>query len=301
MDGRGGCCIARYTGSTYQSSKVDRIMLRFRPIAPKPATASCVSGGSSPENSEVPVKSGRGKRKYVRDTKSKGNGRRCNVSKKRKASPDETVTSLSGGDTVVTLPLLPETPDRKETLERSQSEKSSERTPIWLSFDGSKSGGESQDLAGAEPAAVNPVKSDRAAVVVPQAVRVVGSCVTVENVTDTWVDGDGLGCSDEERVMSLKRDTCPGFVSDAQNRICWANSACREMVGQAEGGEMMMWLVLRDRVAAPPATCRAFTCRVKVTCGKDRSTMTLPCDVWRMDGGGFAWRLDVKAALCLGR
>ncbi|KAK7858074.1 hypothetical protein CFP56_014543 [Quercus suber] len=37
------------------------------------------------------------------------------------------------------------------------------------------------------------------------------------------------------------------------------------------------------------------------TCGKERSSITLPCDVWRMDGGGFAWRLDVKAALSLGR
>ncbi|CBI15623.3 unnamed protein product, partial [Vitis vinifera] len=45
MDAKGGCCIARYAGGAYDMSKVDRIMLRFRPIAPKPTSAGSVSGG----------------------------------------------------------------------------------------------------------------------------------------------------------------------------------------------------------------------------------------------------------------
>ncbi|KAL0415716.1 UNVERIFIED_CONTAM: hypothetical protein Slati_3403500 [Sesamum latifolium] len=50
MDRRagGGCCIARYAGGAYDKSKVDRIMQRFRPIAPKPAAGGgSLSAGSS--------------------------------------------------------------------------------------------------------------------------------------------------------------------------------------------------------------------------------------------------------------
>ena len=62
---------------------------------------------------------------------------------------------------------------------------------------------------------------------------------------------------------------------------------------------------MKEETAVPSLTHSAFTCRVRVvqcdTLGKERSSLTLPCDVGIMDGGGFAWRLDVKAALCLGR
>jgi len=40
------------------------------------------------------------------------------------------------------------------------------------------------------------------------------SCVTVECVTNTWVEGEWLGSTDEERRVRLNRDTCPGFISE---------------------------------------------------------------------------------------
>ncbi|KAK9278175.1 hypothetical protein L1049_027735 [Liquidambar formosana] len=306
MDGRGGCCIARYAGGVYDMSKVDRIMLRFRPIAPKPAaTGGSSSGGSTPENNnEVQVKSGRGKRKYVRDNTS-SNNKRCN--KKRKASPEEKNEGFSG-DTVVTLPLLPETPDRKDSPARASPTtdhpdltttatiKQVKNVPIWLNFNNSMSDIMNRQVHGF-------CGSDRT-VVMPQPVRPVGSCVTVECVTDTWVDvaGEGLGCTDEERRKNLEWDTCPAFISDGLNRVTWTNRAYRRMVGQVDLSEeeMMVWLVMKEGV---PVTYPAFTCRVRLqyTCGKERSSLTLPCDVWRMDGGGCAWRLDVEAALSLGR
>ncbi|KAM5571729.1 hypothetical protein ABKV19_012026 [Rosa sericea] len=267
MDGRGGCCIARYGGGggVYDTSKVDRIMLRFRPIAPKPVGGS-VSGGSTPENSE---NCRRGKRRYVRD-------KRCNNRKRKASSPPDKKKGA-----VTTLSLLPESPEPKHSPEERSS-------ATWLSFE-SFPGNTSPEYKVVNMPALRPV-------------RVVESYVTVDCVTDTWVEGGGLGFTDEERRMSLETDTCPGFLSDGYGRVVWTNGAYRSMVGQEnETDEVTVCLVVKETasVTAVALAHPAFTCRVRVqyTCG----SITLPCDVWRMEGGGFAWRLDVKAALCLGR
>ncbi|KAJ6418130.1 hypothetical protein OIU84_001503 [Salix udensis] len=113
----------------------------------------------------------------------------------------------------------------------------------------------------------------------------------------------------------MEKDTCPGFISDDYGRVTWTNEAYRMMVGQGEGGDrqVFVWLAMKEKVpmAVTVAGHKAFTCRVRVqyqkydTCRvnlKEKiSIVTVPCDVWRMDSGCFAWRLDVKAALCLGR
>ncbi|KAL1810409.1 hypothetical protein ACET3Z_027399 [Daucus carota] len=257
MEGRGGCCIARYN----DMSEVDRIMLKYRPIAPKPVGVSGGgAGGSVPESAGTT----RPKRRYVK------NGNRRVGTGRRKVSPEKSSSggSSSSGETVVTLPLLPETPVKGKN------------SPIWLSFDR----GDMGHVAFTERPA-----------------RLVKSCVTVESVMDTWLDRYGLGRTDEEKVMSLENDTCPGFVSDGYNSVMWTNKACREMNG---GDSTRVWLVMKDLVVLPLMS-EAFTCRVRViTCRNDGGSpcaMTVPCDVWRMDNGGFAWRLDINAALCLGR
>nr|XP_023909530.1 uncharacterized protein LOC112021193 [Quercus suber] len=318
MDGRGGCCIASYgANGVYDMSKMDMIMLRFRPIAPKPAAGAGSSGASSPEKADAYVKSGgRGKRKYVKSnnsnssnssgSSSSGNtnsssNKRCN-SKKRKASPE-----------VVTLPLLPETPDRKDSPARlsppAEKKEAAARAdlPVLLSFDGKNNNSNNQ---------VGFWSSDRTVVMG------VGSCVIVECVNDTWTVDGQLGSTDEERRMSLERDTCPGFVSDGLGRVTWTNGAYRKMMmmmghddhddhdhDNHQHHEVAVWLVIKEEslreIMARTLSYTSFTCRVRLvqydTCGKERSSITLPCDVWRMDGGGFAWRLDVKAALSLGR
>lgn len=303
MDGRGGCCIARYAGGgAYDMSKVDRIMLRFRPIAPKPVSTGSLSGGSTPEISDHSVKSGRGKRKYVKDNNNNAtNTRRCN-SKKRKASPDGK-RDETAVETVVTLPLLPETPEPKDFSARVSPE--ARDPPMWLSFD-SFSGNNNNDDNTNQVDFGACGSSDRTILTMPQPVRLLGSCVTVECVTDMWMDGNGLGCTDEERKANLGKDTCPGFISDGFGRVTWTNGAYRMMVaGNGEElGDEMVWLVMKEKVpVAITLKYPAFTCRVRLqyTYGKEKNSLTLPCDVWRMDGGGFAWRLDVKAALCLGR
>lgn len=290
-------------------SKVDRIMLKFRPIAPKPAAAgSSVSGTTTPpQKSEVPVRTGRWKRRYVKDNKNSNNNKRsssggCSPTpsrRKRKArSVEENESSaktVSGGETVVTLPLLSESPERKD----NSVDVMKKNAPIWLSFGGNQ--GNNSDNSN-NNGQLQGVGMDRSVVMFPQPVRVVGSWVKVESVTDAWVEGYGLGRTDEEKLINLERDSCPGFISDGLNRVRWANKAYKAMVGDG-AGEVVVWLVMKDDVRLPESkSMAAFTCRVRVVrCGKEKNSLILPCDVWRMDGGGFAWRLDTEAALSLGR
>lgn len=275
MDGRGGCCIARYTGGGVSDmSNFGRIMMRFRPIAPKPPSPNgSVSGGGSnsmPQNTDPSVKTGRGKRKYTKDSASAKNTNKKVCNRKRKAPPENSASggSVLGGETVVTLPLFPEKSDVKESKKRAAPS-----APSWLSF------------------GVEEREKSAAAVV---------SWVKVECVTNSSVDCYRLGRTDEERVMGLQRDTCPGFISDSLNRVMWTNGTYRQMVA-AGTEEVVACLVIKAGVVVP-AGVPSFTCRVRVvTCGKDKISVTLPCDVWRMDTGGFAWRLDTTVALSLGR
>lgn len=305
MNGKGGgCCIARYGGGgggMYGISKVDRIMLKYRPIAPKPVIAG--SGGSSTENSGGHVKSERTKRKYVRV---KQNKKKKETSSKKKFTPPPTSPQIE--QEVVTLSLLPETPTQKQTSSAfglvSQATvkcncsrnittiKKSE--PMWLDFNT-----EAQKLCLGQMKGVVPVFSKPMQPAPPQVV----SYVTVECVTDTWVDIPGLGCTDEERVRNMEHDTCPSFISDGQNRVVWTNKAYRQM---AAADNISVVLLRKDNWTPLPLTFPAFTCKVRVTSAVNSNrttttTTTLPCDVWRMGRGACAWRLDVKAALSLGR
>ncbi|KAL8217512.1 hypothetical protein R6Q57_020885 [Mikania cordata] len=301
MNGKaGGYCIARYDGcGIYDMSKVDSIMLKFRPIAPKPVAAGCGSGSSSTTtaNGNGYVKCGRSKRRYVRVNKNK-------IKKEnfKKSCDDKTrLKASSFSHPVVTLSLLPETPNRDENKPVTgvtdqvsvvhDNKRASPPPPsppaVWLSFN-------------------NHVKKPARR---PQVV----SNVTVECLTDTWVDLEGLGCTDEERVMNMEKDTCPGFISDGQDKVVWTNEAYRQMAGGGhvvDGEDVQVVLVRKDKWISSPVTYPAFTCKVRVTSSPlggrktpspSSPTLTLPCDVWRMARGACAWRLDVKAALSLGR
>uniref|UniRef100_A0A1J3HL37 DUF7950 domain-containing protein n=2 Tax=Noccaea caerulescens TaxID=107243 RepID=A0A1J3HL37_NOCCA len=292
MNFRGGCCLARYGGGPggggHDMSKVDRIMLRYRPIAPRPNSG----GSSSPPVDSVSSKSRRGgKRKYSKENSSSsggsvnsnGNSKRCNRRRNE------------NGSEMVTLPLLPETPESKASPSQSQARVLAPVSelgpvPLWLSF------GDVGRYQTATKASDLTAKTE----------TVVSSLLTVECVTEGEYE---LVCKDEERKMNLERDTCPGFISDGSGRVIWTNGSYRELViGKEEENKccsskkMSVWLVMKEK---PLLTQRTFTCRMRLqyTCrdNKEVSSITSPCDVWRMNDGCFAWRLDVNAALCLGR
>ncbi|KAJ8544985.1 hypothetical protein K7X08_017568 [Anisodus acutangulus] len=281
MDGGNGWPAARYAGGPQDTTIMNRIMLKFRPIAPKP-----VAGGSSPASTPEDkkmelVSKRRVKRKYVRvkkNSKCKGN-KEDEVKKER---------SLQFGDneTVLTLPLMPESSSGvNKSIENIGSR------PFWMNFQKS----ENSDVL-----AVGSVyQLDRT--VEMQNKRVVESWVIVDRVTNTLVDGESLGSTDMEKMKSLEADTCPGLISDGLDRVQWVNLAYRRMVDPLEGSgtlpELVTWLVVKEKLDL--SSSPAFACTVRILYMKQSQTM--PCDVWKMEFGGFAWRFDAKAALRLGR
>ncbi|KAI3504555.1 hypothetical protein L1887_26120 [Cichorium endivia] len=313
MDGRGGCCITRYSrgggggGMSSGMSKVERIMLKFRPIAPKPLPDGSGSSCSTMENSDGYGGSRRRKRKYVRVNGNKAKKDTSPVSNKRKVSTSSPSVS-GGGDAVVTLSLMPETPDRKEKLPARSSP--TEQYPDLLSplptvncnklapicFDGHARGTERLMVPVTDHAVAMPKPTTKRSQVV--------SFVTMECVTETWLKGDVLGFTDKARMMSMEMDACPSFITNSCDMVVWTNKAYREMTAGAVTDETALVVKKYNRVAMP-VSLPAFTCKVKVTWGTERtstsSNLTAPCDVWRLQTGGYAWRLDVKSALSLGR
>ncbi|XP_013671448.2 uncharacterized protein LOC106375964 [Brassica napus] len=278
MNFRGGCCIARYGDSGGDMSKVDRIMLRYRPIAPRPDSG----GSSSPPLDSVSPKSRRGKRKYSKENSSSSGGSvNSNGNSKRRRNEE-----AKNGSETVTLPLLPETPERRKEPPRVLVPAAASS---WLSFgdDGRyQAAKKSLDLT--------------EGLLTARTETVVSSLLTVECVTEGEYE---LGCTDEEKKMNLERDTCPGFISDGLGRVVWTNGSYRDLVIGKDKccSKMSVWLVMKEK---PLLTKRTFTCRMRLqyTCRDSLvSSITSPCDGWKMNDGGFAWRLDVNAALFLGR
>ncbi|KAK1407187.1 hypothetical protein QVD17_38800 [Tagetes erecta] len=250
----------------------------------------------------------RRKRKYVRVNKNKKDVTNTRLKKRKvvSSSPDE---KSGGGDAVVTLSLMPETPDRKENLPNSPSvlslsptvssagENCNRFSPVLLSFNNHQSSRDSHVIKHTSPT-------------LPPRKTVVTSFVTVECVTETWMnDGagylEGLAFTDQARVMNMEMDTCPSFITNSRDTVVWTNKAYREMItgGYGASDETTLVSVKKFNRVTMPVSHAAFTCQVKVAWGTERSlsTVTAPCDVWRMRSGGYAWRVDVKAALSLGR
>lgn len=254
--------------------RVGRIMLKYRPIAPKPAAMAPAAPAatdlkSAPSSARLkrktPVATAPGTRPGKRGRKPKIINATLQPQteereEKCSSSSSSTTTTTSGDSLLVTLPLMPVSPELK---------------PV--------------------PSA-SPANGTVAAVVVPTPVRPVGSWVTVEGLTDIWRE-------EVPAMPGFASDEAPALVSDGWGRVTWANAAYKNLVtgGGQEGEEVRVGLVTRGLVPAW-GTCGGFTCRVRVRYAcrkKGKVSLAAPCDVWRVDGGGYAWRLDVKAALSL--
>ncbi|KAK0589566.1 hypothetical protein LWI29_015890 [Acer saccharum] len=107
-------CMLRWAGGAQEKTvNMDRIMLRYRPIAPKPV------GGGGSDSKNVLVNNKRSKRKYVRVSKNNIGGYR----RKKKTTTqvlDGTGSKDGTDDKMVTLQLLPERAD-SEDLTRTTS------------------------------------------------------------------------------------------------------------------------------------------------------------------------------------
>ncbi|OIT31723.1 PREDICTED: uncharacterized protein LOC109208319 [Nicotiana attenuata] len=271
---------------------MNRIMLRFRPIAPKPV-ADGSGPDSKPESEKAePVSRRRGKRKYVRVKKN----RKCNNSTEKEERKDG---SDNNNGSIVTLQLLPESsssvtnPTDNVSFQKEISFSELDQ-PQWMSFHEYDNNGIS--------AFSSPDQLDLK--VAMQTPKKVESWVMVEGMTKMFVDREALGSTDTEKMKNLETDTCPGLISDAQNRVKWVNPAYRRMVDPLEDGgapaEMMVRLVVRKEEKSEELPAFACIVRVVYTLKNKKNSRTIPCDVWKMEFGGFAWRFDTITVLSLG-
>lgn len=246
--------------STQSYSVMNRIMLRFRPIAPKPPGGENLSDAADLEKRNGSVK--RTKRKYVRV--------RCRQSRTKKSENPvaEELLSPSSENRFVTLQLLPE---------RSDSERICNSDNMIIH---EKNDEVSAELGGGT-AEMCRFRSG------------IESWIVVECVTETGTGG-GVGFTD------LEKDTCPGFVSDGSNKVVWINEAYRKMVKAEGGVEVTVWLIVKEILPRFCLSFACRVRLVQHSGQGHKWNRIVPCDVYRlMDFQGFAWKLDVNTALSL--
>ncbi|KAM1410585.1 hypothetical protein ACFX13_023678 [Malus domestica] len=297
MDARDGWHVPYGETGALDKAIIHRTMIRFRPIAPKPADGGYSSGTTSADGKTALSASNRVKRKYIRVAKNPKNNNGARKIINSRSSTEDNPTA------VVTLQLMPEKTDSRDfsgsgswctSVDPTVVKTSDNRElPTWMNLNPKMNWSvwNADTRSGTDLTAVVP------------RVAAVDSWVTVESVTDTCMDVRGLGCTDVEKLKSLDKDTCPGFTSDGFNRVQWVNEAYKRMVNYVEGqsppAEVVVRLATKESL---PYTHPAFSCRVRLqyyTRQKEKCSRMVPCDVWRMECG-LAWRLDIKAALSLG-
>ncbi|CAM0952385.1 unnamed protein product [Alopecurus aequalis] len=281
MERKDGCCglAPGYGGAAGQAWQVGNIMLKFRPIAPKPAAMA-----PAPMTPAV----GAGKRKRKAAVGSGGGGNKRGRKPKKAAA------------TVATAPAATQKVDdagKDKPLSSSPSSSSSGMTSV-----------DSSTPPPPPPAtplvhAPSPAEKEGFSVAALKPLRpVVASCVvTVESVTGTWRDAG-------EAPSAGGDDEAPAFVSDQWGRVTWMNLAFSRAVSSgatatsASASDAGVVLAAKDGADVPAwGSCAGFTCRVRVTyaCPR-RGSLVAPCDVWRLDAAaGYLWRLDLQATLTL--
>lgn len=273
-DGGAGWCME---GGRGVDRDINRILLKYRPIAPKP-----VVGGSDLSISGSSLLTGkRTKRRYVRVSSGRCKNKDKNKEDKR----------------VVTLQLLPERVDSEGYGDAKNSDLTAlERDNNNNNFDVNSNHSPSDGV-------FRSIVSS----------RVAESWIVVESVEDNLYANDHQVMWNDNFVQhQLEGDTYPGFISRAESgRVEWVNEAYRRMVGCGSSAIshsplIVVWLKIKEEFAEVISRVgNVFSCWVKVQYnnnedGRRGVSMVLPCDAWRVENGGFAWRLDARAALCLG-
>ncbi|XP_021299337.1 uncharacterized protein LOC110427997 [Herrania umbratica] len=201
---------AKLPRGSQDKTVINRIMLRFRPIAPKPVAGETRSGGDQCDNKNLLLSKPRAKRKYVRVRKN-------NINRKKRSSSDHLHHEELSKDPerIVTLQLLPEKTEANGSIIKQNDAVLEENQGTPLLFD--------LNFNNRWIDRMGVVEEPDQMVVVSQKrkVTVVESWVTVECVTDTCMDGRKLGSTDVDRTKNLEADTCPGFISDGLNRVQW--------------------------------------------------------------------------------
>ncbi|OAY29598.1 uncharacterized protein LOC110602025 [Manihot esculenta] len=309
MNGGEGWRVITCAAGAQDKTIINSVMLRFRPIAPKPVTDGSSSGSWKPENKNGGVTSVRTKRKYVRVKKSNEYYKRRR--KKKSSDLERDGREDDSNEKLLTLQLLPEKTDL--TQDSTIVKGSSSRDDRTVRKELVQECTDPSSLLNSRKQVTDDLClltfTDRTAAMAEK--RTIETWVTVESVTDTCMDlVGGLGSTDEEKMNNLKKDTCPGFISDGRTKVEWVNEAYKKMVmvrpennnrKYPPADEITVKLAIKEKLL-PYLYNPAFTCwvRLQYTWQKEKFSQMVPCDVWKMESGGYAWKLDIKAALSLG-
>ncbi|XP_027152713.1 uncharacterized protein LOC113755608 [Coffea eugenioides] len=280
-----------------------RMMLRFRPIAPKPIDGQANSTHLLPEKTD-----GKSVGRVLKKKKYAGNRKNSQLrnpkrERRNRKSPVEpsSLTSEQGSssrdDSLVTLQLLPKRSDD----DKEQDLKSTGQ--VWCS--------NAEDYPRNPDLRCLSQSSSNDFVGYEKPVAMIESRVIVERVLTKAcmeLDGLGLGFSDVDKINKICADPCPGFVSDFSGKVQWVNEAFKKLVisdqehkkHHHQATELGVELVVKQEYL--PYWDPSFACTVRFEYVWDghKCSRVIPCDVWRMDFGGFAWKLDINASLSLG-
>ncbi|WCJ27505.1 hypothetical protein M5689_009243 [Euphorbia peplus] len=282
MDIREGRRVLGYFGDASDKTIINQIMLRFRPIAPKPAVSGADSDLAALNTQDIMISKRRSKRKYVRVRRNNNNNNRLRKSQTyQQIGEDKEIRGLVT-QTAVTLQLLPD--DNNNPMKKSH-----ERERSGCNQAGNLKLKEVESVDCVDQTTVKKIR--------------VESWVTVECVTKTYACMDsGIGLTDVERVKNLEEEVRPGFISDGSDKVRWVNGAYKRMLMKKEEENNIIVCLVSQQKLVPFEYCSAFRCWVRLEekeTEKSAASKMVPCDVWRMDCGGFAWRLDIEAALSL--
>ncbi|KAE8672458.1 Cytochrome C1 family isoform 1 [Hibiscus syriacus] len=190
-----------YTDGAQDKTVINSIMLRFRPIAPKPVSGDSVSDGARIDNKNLLLCKPRAKRKYAKVRKN-------NIRRKKRSSSDPLHhdEASKNPENIVTLQLLPEKTEGNRSVNNQNGRVLEEnQDPVYLcNLNFNNLWFDSMGVV-EEP--------DRTVLTVQRGKEmVVESCVTVESVTDSCMEVRELGSTDVERIKNLEADKCPGFI-----------------------------------------------------------------------------------------
>jgi hypothetical protein len=155
-------------------------------------------------------------------------------------------------------------------------------------------------------------------VIAPQPVQAVGSTIRLECITKVNQLASPITGTVEAFQDQLEKLLLPSVITDVTHKVCWVNTAYKQMVGQAEcawlsprvGGNLELEVHLHNGLAGdvsivfageqPPVDAAEFSCHVHVQWTKNggkNSTSVIPTDVIRLDAGSsgpfFVWKFNI--------
>ncbi|CAN1153784.1 hypothetical protein LINPERPRIM_LOCUS14936 [Linum perenne] len=268
MDGGGeGWQLMNFATGRLQNDTaiINRMMLRFRPIAPKPPSGLDSSAGS--RGSRLLPKGGRTKRKYVRV--------RATASRKSKNNNDNN-----------RLQLLP------ETVEQISPRSDDELLGLTLTYRENNNGEKSRVLVVGREEVETWVTAEG----VTDACMDMAEQLGLLGIRKKDLEGDTCPAfvSDSEGKVQWVNEAYREMVTSEKGKGCSGAGKVRVKLVVEEKLKPYM-----ERYKAFSCWVGVRFGENSNRNSSNSNGLRVPCDVWKVEEG-FAWRLDIKVALKLG-